>query len=292
VPELPEVEVLIRHLRPLLSGRTIRGCRVIRPKVLRPTSPAGLIRTLTGARFLSVKRRGKCIVFQLQPPQKGRPFVVIGHLGMTGRMYLQPRGRTLPKHCAVVLNLGPENFIYEDTRYFGRFTLDDSMLKRLGPEPLGVAFTAKHLAGVLGRSRQAIKVRLLDQRLAAGIGNIYASEILFRAGISPSLAARRLVPRQIQRLWQAVRHVLAEAIVRGSTLPLSYAGGKKGNGLFYFGVAQDGPVPLVERLLVYDRRGLPCLKCKTPIQRIVQGARSTFFCPSCQKRAGSQCQSG
>ena len=111
---------------------------------------------------------------------------------MTGRMYLLPAKARLPRHAAVVLDLGRENFIFEDTRYFGRLTLDSSALARLGPEPLGAEFTAERFAEALGRSRQAIKVKLLDQSLLAGVGNIYASEALFRAGIAPTLTGAEI----------------------------------------------------------------------------------------------------
>jgi formamidopyrimidine-DNA glycosylase len=208
--------------------------------------------------------------------------VLVGHLGMTGRMYLLPAKDRLPKHAAVVLNLGRENFVFEDTRYFGRLTLDGSVLARLGPEPLDTAFTAKGLAKALRRSQQAIKVRLLDQALLAGVGNIYASEALFRAGIAPSLSARKLTSVQVQRLWRAVRAVLREAIACGSTVPLNYAGQGERDGLFYFGKAPGAPDYYEERLRVYDRVGKPCPKCGAAIKRRVQAARSTFYCPRCQ----------
>jgi formamidopyrimidine-DNA glycosylase len=123
---------------------------------------------------------------------------------------------------------------------------------------------------------------LLDQSLLAGVGNIYASEALFRAGIAPSLPARRLTSAQVQRLWRAVRAVLREAIACGSTVPLNYAGQGKRDGLFYFGKAPGAPDYYEERLRVYDRAGKPCPKCGTPIKRRVQAARSTFYCPQCQ----------
>ena len=134
----------------------------------------------------------------------------------------------------------------------------------------------------LRRSSQAIKVKLLDQQMVAGVGNIYASEALFRAGISPRLAARRLKPEQVARLRQAIRETLRDAIKRGSTVPLNYSGEGNVDGLFYFGSAADTADFYEERLRVYDRAGKPCRVCKTPIKRIVQGARSTFYCPKCQ----------
>ena len=162
-------------------------------------------------------------------------------------------------------------------------TLDDSAVAALGPEPLGDAFTAEYFALALRRSSQAIKVKLLDQELVAGVGNIYASEALFRAGISPRLAARRLKEAQVVRLRETIRETLRDAIARGSTVPLNYSGDGKRDGLFYFGSAPDAGDFYEERLLVYDRAGKRCRVCKTAIKRIVQGARSTFYCPKCQR---------
>jgi formamidopyrimidine-DNA glycosylase len=282
MPELPEVEVLVRHLRPLIRGKTIRGVNVRRTKVLAPTSPQKFHRTLLGAKFTGLSRRGKYLLLQLRAPGRKGPVTLLGHLGMTGRFFLARKNEWLPRHAAVVLDLGGENFIYEDTRYFGRLTLDLAAVGKLGPEPLGDDFQPAVLAESLKRSRQAIKVRLLDQTVVAGIGNIYASEALFRARISPRLAARRLTGLQITRLWRAIREVLAEAIACGSTVPLNF-GGNKTDGLFYFGRAAGAPDYYEERLRVYDRAGRPCPNCGGLIKRIRQAARSTFYCPCCQR---------
>jgi len=286
VPELPEVEVLVRFLAPLLRNKTIRDVEVRRARVIAPTSPQTLKRTLRGAEFAGLTRRGKYLLFNLRTAKAAQPSLVLGHLGMTGRMYLLPKLTALPKHTAVVLNLGDENFIFEDTRYFGRFTLDVSAIERLGPEPLSAEFTAETLMFSLSKSTQPIKVKLLDQTLVAGIGNIYASEALFRAGISPKIAARRLRFRQVQRLWQEIRAVLTEAIECGSTVPLDYEGAQARDRLFYFGSA-DTSVYYEERLRVYDRENQPCPVCGTPIRRIVQAGRSTFYCSVCQKSRSS-----
>ncbi len=192
MPELPEVEILARHLRPLIRGKTIRGVAVRRAKVLAPTSPRKFRRALLGAKFAGLSRRGKYLLFRLRPKAGDPPVTLLGHLGMTGRIYLARKKERLPRHAAVVLDLGRENFIYEDTRYFGRLTLDLSAVKKLGPEPLAGSFDQTAFGRSLKRSRQAIKVRLLDQTLVAGIGNIYASEALFRARISPRWPACRL----------------------------------------------------------------------------------------------------
>ncbi len=282
MPELPEVEVLVRHLAPLVRGRKVRSVQVRRPKVLQPTTLAEFQSALVGATFLSLTRRGKYLVFQLRS-RLGKPRALVGHLGMTGRMYLAPEKTPLPKHAAVVLHLGRENFIYEDTRYFGRLTLDVSSLAGLGPEPWSREFSDGSFSAALKKSTQPIKVKLLDQSVVAGVGNIYASEALFRAGISPRLAARRLKPAQVARLRQTIRQTLADAIKRGSTIPLNYAGADERDGLFYFGSVPGAPDYYAERLQVYDRVGQPCRKCKTLIKRLVQAARSTFYCPTCQR---------
>src|SRR6266705_479597 len=175
MPELPEVEVLDRHLAPLLQNKIVRKVRVRRPRVLTPTSPRRLRKTLQGARFMGLTRRGKYLLFTLRPADSVQPLLLVGHLGMTGRMYLASAEAPLAKHAAVVLNLGRE--------------------------PLGAAFTPAYLVRALKHSAQAIKIKLLDQSLVAGIGNIYANEALFRAGISPTLQARTLAPEQAKGLW-------------------------------------------------------------------------------------------
>jgi formamidopyrimidine-DNA glycosylase len=282
MPELPEVEVLARHLRPLIRGKTIRDVSVRRAKVLAPTSPQKFRRTLIGATFNGLSRRGKYLLFQLRAPGRKEPVTLLGHLGMTGRFYLARKNEPLPRHAAVVLDLGDENFIYEDTRYFGRLTLDISSVEKLGPEPLGDNFQPAAFTDSLKRSRQAIKVKLLDQTVVAGIGNIYASEALFRARISPRLPARKLGRSRATQLWRAIRRVVAEAIACGSTVPLNFGGGRS-DGLFYFGRAPGAMDFYEERLQVYDRAGRPCPNCGGSIKRIKQAARSTFYCPRCQR---------
>ena len=284
MPELPEVEVLVRHLRPLLQNKTIRSVQVNRQRVLRNTSIRKFNQALRGATFLNLVRRGKYLLFTLRTAKKTEALILAGHLGMTGRMYLLPTKAVLPKHTAVVLDLGRENFVFEDTRYFGRLTLDTDAIEKLGPEPLEKGFTAKVLAQALSRSAQPIKVKLLDQSVVAGLGNIYASEALFRAGISPRQPAERLTFTQVEALWRSLRAVLAEAITCGSTVPLNYSGLGDRDGLFYFGRLPATPDFYEERLRVYDRAGRPCVQCGRSIRRLVQASRSTFFCPYCQRQ--------
>ncbi len=202
---------------------------------------------------------------------------------MTGRMFLASKKEPLPKHAAVVLNLGARFFIYEDTRYFGRFTLDMTAAEKLGPEPWAKELTPEIFRQALKRSRQPVKVKLLDQSVIAGVGNIYASEALFRAQISPRRPAKNLSAVAAAKLLSAVRDVMQEAIDCGSTIPLNFSGGKKTDGLFYFGRAVGTLDYYEERLCVYDRAGKPCVTCGSTIRRMVQAARSTFYCPRCQK---------
>jgi formamidopyrimidine-DNA glycosylase len=283
VPELPEVEVLARHLSPLIRGQKIAGVEVRRARTVLPDSPQTFARRLNGARFVNLSRRGKYLLFELTSGRTCKPMTLVGHLGMTGRMYFLPKRRELPKHAAVVLDFVAQNFVFEDTRYFGRLTFDANGIAGLGPEPMSEQFTIEGFSEALRCSAQPIKVKLLDQGVVAGVGNIYASEALFRAKISPRLAAKRMSSAQVAQLRDAIRETLSEAIELGSTVPLNYSGEGACDGLFYFGGAPDAPDFYEERLRVYDRAGKACITCGTPIKRIVQGARSTYYCPKCQR---------
>ncbi len=277
MPEMPEVEVLARQLRPFWRGKTIRTAKVYRERSTRPTPPRKFEKTLAGAKFKSLSRRGKYLLFEFQPKNSKESFTVLGHLGMTGRMFGAGKKESLPKHAAVVFDLGDHNFIFEDWRYFGRMSLDLSPIEALGPEPSDV--TPETFAESLKKSRQSIKVKLLDQGVIAGVGNIYASEALNRARISPKLPANRLTLTQAKKLLRAIRDVLNESIKAGSTVALK-AAEEKSDALFYFDGDDQGYYE--RRLRVYDREGKPCLNCGTKIQRITQAARSTYFCPHCQ----------
>jgi formamidopyrimidine-DNA glycosylase len=283
VPELPEVEVLVRFLRPLLRRKLISSVDVRRRRVIRPASVGRFKEALQGARILDLNRRGKYLVFELQPRIGKGPRVLVGHLGMTGRMYVLPLMAPLPKHAAIVARLGREQFVFEDTRYFGRMTLDHRIIDHLGPEPLSPQFRQDQFGAQLARSRQPIKVKLLDQSLVAGIGNIYASEALFIAGISPLTPARSLAPKRVAQLWKSIRQTLKRAIRFGSTVPLDFVGIGAEKGLFYYGAVPEEQGRCQERLLVYDRKGKPCARCGGKIKRIVQAARSTFYCAHCQR---------
>lgn len=282
MPELPEVEVLVRCLRPSLVGARIRHCQVLRARAVRPETPEEVARRLEGKRVVRVERRAKYIVVDLSTddsPAAGRVFL---HLGMSGRVWVEVSGGPLPVHAALVWELdGGRRLVFSDPRGFGRCGLDESVLTRLGPEPLGRTFNGRWLRVRLGKSRQAVKLRLLDQAVVAGLGNIYASESLWMARISPFRSVRDLTAQECGRLASAIRRVLQRAIRLGSTVSLDWAG-NGGDRLFYFGRAEGGAASVQERFAVYDREGKPCRRCGGAIQRVVQGGRSTYYCPGCQ----------
>jgi len=280
MPELPEVEVLLRHLAPRLVGRTIERVRVLDSRSLRQCSPASVRHALTAARFQSLRRRGKHLVCEIRKPSHDASLLI--HLGMTGRLYLTGRAGSPGRHATVVLKIGREYLVFEDARRLGGLTLDRSVLDRLGPEPLTTGFTVDALSQALAGSRQPLKVRLLDQSVVAGLGNIYASEALFLARIDPRIPSCQLDKAALQRLRNAIRRVLSHAIRLGSSLPLDFNGSSSINDLFYFGHAPGLTGGHGERFRVYDREGKPCRHCKAPVKRAVQSGRSTFFCPRCQ----------
>jgi formamidopyrimidine-DNA glycosylase len=271
MPELPEVETIVRDLGRLITGATIVDVRVIRPDLIEREPPESFAAHLRGRRIEGVSRRAKNIVLDLG----GERLVV--NLGMTGRLLVLGPGDGEPSHPGVELRLEDgRRLVYHDVRRFGRLERADAAAwaardEALGLEPLSPAFTPEALHDLASRSRVAVKTWLMDQRRVVGVGNIYASEALFRAGIDPRRPARSLSRDEAARLHDAVREVLHEAIdYRGTTL-LDYrdAAGERGG--------------FAERLRVYDRAGRPCRACGAPIRRVVQGGRSTFYCAACQR---------
>ncbi|GIX50043.1 MAG: formamidopyrimidine-DNA glycosylase [Limisphaera sp.] len=280
MPELPEVEVLVRYLRPRLRGRRIRGAVILRPSILRPPDPARSHSLWQGRRIRELRRRGKYICFDLDPCE-GLPALFWVHLGMTGRLWLQPAETPLPAPARAFWDLDDARLVFSDPRGFGRCGWDEEPLEQLGLEPLERSFTAARLEGLLARSRQSVKVRLLDQTVVAGLGNIYACESLWEAGLSPGRPSATLSRDERARLVGAIRRVLRRAIRFGSKLDLDWAGAGA-DRLFYFGLTPDSPRPTRERFAVYDREGQPCSRCGALIRRIPQAGRSSYFCPGCQ----------
>jgi formamidopyrimidine-DNA glycosylase len=267
MPELPEVQTVVTTIRPHLIGREILAVDLARADILDPPDvdlrPALLGRTIT-----AVDRRGKKIVFTTDASDR---FVI--HLGMTGRLTVEFTGAPRRRHTHLVLDFGGIELRFTDPRRFGGIwwlgrTGDPNA--RMGPEPLTLR-TAR-LQSQLSRTSRAIKNALLDQSVIAGLGNIYVDESLHRAGIHPLAPANALAADQISRLNRAIKSVLNTAIRhRGSTLR-DYADGDGKPGFFQ------------THHRVYARGGKPCRTCRTTIERIVLGARSTHFCPKCQVR--------
>lgn len=271
MPELPEVETIVRDLRRLVTGATIRDAEVLKPDLVEG-DPSEFVAGLKKRKIGGVDRRAKNILIDL-----GKDLLVI-NLGMTGRVLVVEAGAPEPTHLGARFRLSDgRRMLYQDVRRFGRLELvpGDSWSERdasLGVEPLSEEFTPELLHKLASGSRVAIKTWLMNQARVVGVGNIYASEALFRARINPKRPANRITRKDAARLRDSIREVLNEAIdFRGTTL-LDYRDAAGEAGAFS------------KRLRVYDRKGEPCVNCGTPIERIVQGGRSTFFCPACQKR--------
>lgn len=267
MPELPEVETIIRTLRPSLLDRKIERVRIHRQDVIHPKN-TDLTSHLTNRAITALERRGKKIIFNLDDNAK---FYI--HLGMSGRLTLAAAQTPTPPHTHLILDIASSELRFTDPRRFGGiFWLgtNQSPDADLGPEPLTIQ--PKELAQRLKKTSRAIKTALMDQKLIAGLGNIYADEALFTAGIHPQIPAKKLNPPQIASLTQSIKTVLNRAIHhRGSTLR-DYRDSNNQPGNFQ------------KNHQVYDRAGKPCATCKTPIIRIVLGGRSTHFCPKCQAR--------
>src|SRR5215469_12445617 len=262
MPELPEVETVVRSIAPYLAGRRILSAR-FNSKHVTPGNRAALAARLAGRRVESVRRRGKFILIGLD---RGALAV---HLGMTGKLLIQGQPG---EHTHGVFTLDDGQLLYDDPRQFGRIEWSAGPPKRvarLGPEPLeiGLEEFRKKL-----RRKARIKPLLLNQRFLAGLGNIYVDESLFAAGIHPLATAARLSKERACRLHQAVREILNEAIALGGSSISDYVDGEGQPGWFQV------------RHRVYGREGQPCLTCGAPIRRILVAQRGTHFCPRCQRR--------
>ena len=265
MPELPEVHTVVTTLRPKVLGRSIKRVVSVRNDIVTPPG-LDLAARLRGRTVRSVERRGKRIVFTLDDDNR---FYI--HLGMTGQMGVVKPDTPLPSHTHLELDLGGERLRFRDPRRFGGvwWLGNNPPDEGMGPEPLGLR--AAELLRRLARTTRAVKNALLDQRVVAGLGNIYVDEALHAANIHPLTPADRLAAEDVGRLSRAIKATLRRAIRhRGSTLR-DY-------------LDADGAAGGFQRLhRVYDRADEPCHRCHTPIDRIVLGGRSTHFCPACQR---------
>jgi formamidopyrimidine-DNA glycosylase len=264
MPELPEVETVARSIAPLV-GRRIVSAEFRSLRILRGGNPDSMAAGLAGRRIAGIKRYGK---FLVMPLDEGG-YVLI-HLGMTGRLLL---GGPVGKHTHAVLTLDKGVLLFEDSRQFGSFQLSDDFparVARLGPEPLEISLA--DFTSALKRRKTRVKALLLNQRFLRGVGNIYADEALFRAGIHPMTIANRLRGERAKRLFEALRAVLTEAIEAGGSSISDYVDAEGRKGFFQFSHR------------VYQRTGEPCVSCGTAIRRLVITQRSSHFCPKCQRR--------
>ena len=269
MPELPEVETVANGLNQRVAGDRIESVWIgSKPEPLK--SPAREIAgTLEGAAVERVRRVGKHIVFDLQSPKAPNSQWIV-HLGMTGRMLVVSPEAEMPAHTHLVAKLASGRELrFVDPRRFGRLEVRRDSFTGPGAEPLQIG--EDEFAGLFHRSKAPIKAALLNQKLLHGVGNIYADEALSRAGIRPRRRANSLSRAELRKLHQGLKKVLQAAIAAGGSSVSDYVDADGEEGFFQI------------QHRVYGREGKPCLKCKTPIKKIVVGGRGTHYCPKCQK---------
>ncbi|MDP3621276.1 MAG: bifunctional DNA-formamidopyrimidine glycosylase/DNA-(apurinic or apyrimidinic site) lyase [Polynucleobacter sp.] len=278
MPELPEVEVTRLGIQPHLEGESVTDVQIIDGRLRWPV-PSRLRSILIGQKLHAIERRGKYLLLQMD-----QGYLLI-HLGMTGVLRVLPAKEALKPHDRVVLVFGKRSLRLHDPRKFGAVlwhayasgSLEEHpLLQKLGTEPFSPDFAGDRGAAVLYRCSRgrsiSVKQFLLAGQAVVGVGNIYCSESLFEAGIHPAKPTGKLTKPQCARLADAVRRVLKKAIAAGGSSLRDFVNSAGEQGHF------------MVQTKVYDRRGEPCRVCKTPIQQMVQGQRSTYFCPNCQKR--------
>ncbi|MBC7899965.1 MAG: bifunctional DNA-formamidopyrimidine glycosylase/DNA-(apurinic or apyrimidinic site) lyase [Saprospiraceae bacterium] len=276
MPELPEVELVAQSLDKLARGRRIVAAKLIRERLAPESSPALFAERLSGAAIRFVHRRGKHILFDLDNKR-----TLITHLRMSGRFMMLPAERDNPKFTHAVFYFDDETrLLFQDQRHFGLMKIVETSrlgeakeIQKLAPEPFSDAFSLKYLRDTLKTSKRTVKEFLLDQTKVCGLGNIYASESMFLANIDPKKIANKLSKKKAEALYDKIREILSEAVSQGSTLNVDP---ENIDGSYYI----DG---FETRWRVYDREDLPCTHCKTPIIRLKQGGRSTYFCRKCQR---------
>ena len=270
MPELPEVETVRRGIAPHLTGQIVTEVVVRQPRLRWPV-PAELAAQLPGQTIRRVERRAKYLLLRTDAG------TVILHLGMTGRLRLLSADTPLQKHDHADLILASGHCLrFNDSRRFGALLWTTELpeqhplLQALGPEPFDVTFSGAYLRQRAQGRTPAIKTFIMDNHIVVGVGNIYANEALFAAGISPLRPASQVAQVESERLVVAIREILAEAIQQGGTTLRDFIGGDGESGYFQ------------QSLRVYDRCGLPCAACGQPIQRCRIGQRATYYCPRCQ----------
>lgn len=270
MPELPEVEIVKRGITPAVMGQQIASV-IIRQPTLRYPIPTHLPNTLSGLKVHNIKRRSKYLLLETDLGH------LIIHLGMSGRIHTLKNAPTAGKHDHVDIIFKHGICLrYHDPRRFGMilWTPEEPeqhiLLKHLGPEPLTSTFDGHHLFEYSRKRSVSVKQYIMDSKVVVGVGNIYASESLFHAGISPKRSAHKIAQLRYHKLAEKIKHVLTQAIEAGGTT------------LKDFSAANGRPGYFQQELYVYGRHGQPCKHCHSTIKKIIQAQRSTFYCPQCQ----------
>ena len=279
MPELPEVETTLRGIEPALTGRSIKEV-IVRNASLRWPVPTE-VGQARGRRVVRCWRRAKYLLIELdraEPAADSGGGGLLIHLGMSGSLRICEAGDIPRKHDHVDIVLDSKKCIrFNDPRRFGVFSWWDppaqnhKLLRDLGPEPLSGTFSGKHLWQKSRARKGAVKNFIMDGKIVVGVGNIYASEALFMAGIHPSRSAGRISAARYEALAAAIRDVLSRAIRHGGTTLRDFLNSDGNPGYF------------AQELLVYEREGLPCFQCQAPVRRKVIGQRSSYYCPRCQR---------
>ena len=277
MPELPEVEIIARSLDTLVRGRTILSAELLRPRLAPDTTAERFASDLRRRQINFIHRRGKHILFDLSGD-----VTLIVHLRMSGRFSLLNAETERPKFTHAVFELDDnDNLVFDDQRHFGLMKLvptaelfDAKELRKLAPEPMSEQFSPEYLYSTTRGSPRKLKEFLIDQTRVCGLGNIYACEAMFAAGLNPRRAAQRLTRPMCRRLHESICSVLQEAIDHATTLPIQP---DNLEGRYFSGAADAG-------WYVYDREGRPCRHCNKTIVRVKQGGRSTYFCRQCQQK--------
>lgn len=288
MPELPEVETVTNGIKPYLEGQVIADLKILSPK-LRYIIPKNIRKDSINSKIILVKRKAKYIQFFLDNGN-----LIIIHLGMTGRLLVKAKSpkekdlklasifksqiKNLNKHDHMIIQLkNGSSLIFNDVRKFGMVDLIDQnhaagykFFKKLGLEPLDKEFSLQAFENIIYKRNKSIKSTIMDSNIIVGVGNIYANEALFNSGIHPERIANTLTNEEIKKLRLDIIKVLKDAIKAGGSTLKDFANEKGQSGYFQF------------NFKVYGRTGEPCLKCKTPIERIKQNGRSSFLCPQCQ----------
>ena len=277
MPELPEVEIVVQCLNRIVTGRTIVSAELRRQRLAPDLKPRSFASRLKHTRILSVHRRGKFILFQLDNKR-----TLLAHLRMSGRFMLLDHDQEDPKFAHAIFHLdGDDRLVFRDQRHFGLMKIVETTglystkeLAKLAPEPFSDEFTVEYLTHALKSSKRNIKLLLLDQTKVCGVGNIYASEAMFIARINPMRSAYQVSRPKIAALHGAVREVMKETLALGKNMGIDPE--NIGGNIYGSNASPEWRV--------YGREGESCPRCAKPISRIVQGGRSTFYCRRCQRK--------